>query len=84
MRAKTVFRRGDWVFIPPHEGPAVQQNVNIETGNSPDPQLYNLSADIGQITNQASERTDQVNEMAERLQEIRDSKRSVPVIRSTL
>ncbi|MDP6037502.1 MAG: arylsulfatase [Candidatus Latescibacteria bacterium] len=76
VRAKTVFRRGDWVYIPPHEGPAVQQNVNIETGNSPDPQLYNLSLDIGQATDQAAKHPDKVNEMAARLQEIRDGEKT--------
>ena len=34
IQARTVLRQGDWVFIPPHQGPPVNTNVNIETGNS--------------------------------------------------
>ena len=71
VQAKTVLRQGDWVFIPPHQGPSVNTNVNIETGNSPVPQLYNLSGDIGQIENVASIHPDVAERMAERLREIR-------------
>lgn len=71
VQAKTVLRQGDWVFIPPHQGPPVNTNVNIETGNSPVPQLYNLSGDIGQIENVASIYPDVAERMADRLQEIR-------------
>ena len=71
IQAKTVLRQGDWVFIPPHQGPPVNTNVNIETGNSPIPQLYNLSGDIGQIENVASIHPDVAERMADRLREIR-------------
>ena len=71
IQAKTVLRQGDWVFIPPHQGPPVNTNVNIETGNSPIPQLYNLSGDIGQIENVASIYPDVAERMADRLREIR-------------
>lgn len=71
VQAKTVLRQGDWVFIPPHQGPPVNKNVNIETGNSPVPQLYYLSGDIGQIENVASIYPDVAERMADRLREIR-------------
>ena len=71
VQAKTVLRQGDWVFIPPHQGPPVNTNVNIETGNSPVSQLYNLSGDIGQIENVASIHPDVAERMADRLREIR-------------
>ena len=71
IQAKTILRQGDWVFIPPHQGPPVNTNVNIETGNSPIPQLYNLSGDIGQIENVASIHPDVAERMADRLREIR-------------
>ena len=71
IQAKTVLRQGDWVFIPPHQGPPVNTNVNIETGNSPVPQLYYLSDDIGQIENVASIHPDVAERMADRLREIR-------------
>ena len=71
VQAKTVLRQGDWVFIPPHQGPPVNTNVNIETGNSPIPQLYNLSGDVGQIENVASIHPDVAERMADRLRAIR-------------
>ncbi len=71
IQAKTVLRQGDWVFIPPHQGPPVNTNVNIETGNSPVPQLYYLADDIGQIENMASIHPDVAERMANRLRQIR-------------
>ena len=71
IQARTVLRQGDWVFIPPHQGPPVNTNVNIETGNSPVPQLYYLADDIGQIENVASVYPDVAERMADRLREIR-------------
>ena len=71
IQARTVLRQGDWVFIPPHQGPPVNTNVNIETGNSPVPQLYYLADDIGQIENMASIHPDVAERMANRLREIR-------------
>ncbi|MBN1672599.1 MAG: arylsulfatase [Kiritimatiellae bacterium] len=77
-RAKTVYRKGDWVFIPPHDGPAMNTNTNIELGNSPDPQLYDLSQDIGQIRNVAAERPELAADMAARLEAIRKGARTRP------
>ena len=71
IQARTVLRQGDWVFIPPHQGPPVNTNVNIETGNSSVPQLYYLADDIGQIENVASIYPDVAERMADRLREIR-------------
>ncbi|MYB59346.1 MAG: arylsulfatase [Gemmatimonadetes bacterium] len=71
IQAKTILRQGDWVLIPPHQGPPVNTNVNIETGNSPVPQLYYLADDIGQIENVASVYPDVAKRMADRLREIR-------------
>lgn len=70
-KAKTVMRRNSWAFIPPHDGHAVNKGTNTEMGNSPEPQLYDLSEDIGQIRNLAGERTDLVEQMSARLEEIR-------------
>ena len=67
---KTVIRQKDWVFIPPHDGPAINKHTNTELGNSPDPQLYDLSQDIGQIKNVAAERDDLVKSMTARLEEV--------------
>ena len=74
--AKTVLRQGDLVFIPPHAGPAVYANTNIESGNAPEPQLYDLGADIGQVRNLAAERPEVVAAMTARLKEIRGGSRT--------
>ncbi|MHC4248667.1 MAG: sulfatase family protein [Planctomycetota bacterium] len=75
-RAKTVVRMGDMVYIPPHEGVAVAWHTKIETGNSSEPQLYDLAADVGQARNLAEERPDEVDRMAARLADIRASSRT--------
>ena len=68
--AKTVLRSGDWVFIPPHEGPALMPDKDIETGNSPEPQLYNLSDDFGQRDNLAPAQPDKLEELQQVLETI--------------
>ncbi len=60
---RTAFRKGDWVMIPPYEGPALIKSVNIEVGNSKDYQLYNLSEDIGQQHNLAESNPEKLAEM---------------------
>jgi len=76
LQAKTVLRQGDWVFIPPYPGPAMNTNTYIETGNSDEPQLYDLSQDIGQVRNLADENADRVQAMSERLNEILNGNRT--------
>ncbi len=75
-RAKTVLRQGNMVYIPPHEGPAMNASTNTELGNSSEPQLYDLGEDVGQIRNIASENTEVIAAMNVRLQAIRDGERS--------
>lgn len=65
--------KGDWKYIEPGKGPAVAQYVNIELGNSPQPQLYNLKADIGEQQNLADQYPDKVKELQLLLEEIRNS-----------
>lgn len=74
MQAKTVLRHKDWVYIPPYKGHAIEQNTQMELGNAPDPQLYNLSMDIGQMRNLAKERPAIVEQMAARREQILTSK----------
>lgn len=68
MQAKTVVRAGDWAYIPPYAGPAVSQHTHTELGNAREPQLYDLSADIGQRRNLAGERPEVVAELEARLE----------------
>jgi arylsulfatase A-like enzyme len=77
-KQKTVFRQGNWVFIPPHDGPAMNVSTNTELGNSPDPQLYDLSLDVGQITNVAETQSARAKQMSGRLTEIVNGKRTRP------
>ncbi len=62
---------GNWKFIPPNNGQKVQVNTNTETGNDPEPQLYDLSKDIGEKTNLAAQYPDRVKAMREHLTQIR-------------
>lgn len=80
-QAKTVLRKDKWVYIPPHDGPAVNVNTNTEMGNSSDPQLYDLSQDIGQIRNVAAEHAAIVGSLSARLESILKSNRTRPSAR---
>ncbi len=63
-------RDGAWKYISPGTGPKIEKNTNTEMGTDPGPQLYDLSADIGESTNLAAEHPDKVTEMAEKLRKI--------------
>lgn len=69
--SRTALRKGDWVMIPPYDGPARNKQVNIELGNSKDYQLYNVKDDIGQQNNLAEAEPEKLNEMIERYKAIR-------------
>jgi len=60
---RTALRKGEWVLIPPYKGPARNERVNIELGNSSDYQLYNLSEDLGERNNLAESHPDKLAEM---------------------
>lgn len=82
-QARVVLRRQNWTYIPPHDGPAVSATTNIELGNSREPQLYDLSLDIGQITNLATADKARVDRMETRLAEVFGGERTRPVGRDT-
>lgn len=65
---------GNWKYIKPGKGPAVNTNTNIELGNSPDPQLYNLETDIREQQNLASEYPEKVKQLQLKLENIIASK----------
>jgi arylsulfatase A-like enzyme len=64
-------RAGSWKYIEPSEGPTINKFVNIELGASPQPQLYDLAADIGERRNLAARYPERVKEMAATLARIR-------------
>ncbi|MDI1324106.1 MAG: arylsulfatase [Algoriphagus sp.] len=68
---KTALRAGDWMMIPPYPGPEVEKNVNIEMGNSPNYQLYNLKDDPGQKNNLAESNPEKLEEMVQQFKTIR-------------
>jgi len=67
MQAKTVYRQGHWAFIPPYAGRAVSEHTNTELGNAAEPQLYDLSSDLGQRANVAADHEDLVAQMTARI-----------------
>ncbi len=69
--SRTAVRKGDWVMIPPYKGPAVNISVNIELGNSPKYQLFNLKEDPGQQNNLATSESEKLQEMIKTFESIR-------------
>ena len=67
---------GDWKYIVPNKGPKVSQFTNIEMGNDPAPQLYNLKDDISETKNLAAVNPEKVKEMESLLQKIKDDGRT--------
>lgn len=68
---RTAFRQGDWVMIPPYNGPAVNTWVDIELGNSRQYQLYDLSKDPGEQHNLADEKPEKLKQMLQDFEKIR-------------
>lgn len=62
---------GNWKLIAPGNGPKYNRNTNTEMGNDPQPQLYDLSKDIAEQRNLASEYPDRVKAMLDRLNGLR-------------
>lgn len=70
--AQTLVREGRWVYIPSYPGPRLFGDKQVESGHSDEPQLYDMSADIGQRDNLASVRTEKVAELQALLAAIRE------------
>jgi len=60
---RTLIRDTEWVMIPSYPGEPLYKAVNIETGFSPEVQLYHLKNDPGQKKNLAPGEKDRVNKM---------------------
>ncbi len=56
--------KGEWKYIEPSNEQAIAVLTNIELGNSPSAQLYNLKSDIGEKKNLAVEYPEKAKEMA--------------------
>jgi arylsulfatase A-like enzyme len=66
----------DWKYIEPSQGPAVNEEVNIELGNDPAPQLYHLKKDMGEKANVAAAHLLVVKQLADLLNTVRTQGRS--------
>ncbi len=61
---KKAYRNGDWLLIPPYQGPAKPPwGVDAETGFSKEVQLYNVELDPKQINNVAEDNKQLVNDL---------------------
>ena len=69
-------RVGPWKYIEPAKGQKINSNTNTETGNDAQPQLYDLSTDLGERMNLASQNPDKVMELQLQLDKIRQSVRT--------
>lgn len=56
-------RTANWKYIEPGPGPARNTNTNIDLGNAPEPQLYDLKADIGETNNVAAANPQKIAEL---------------------
>jgi arylsulfatase A-like enzyme len=60
---RLAFRQGDYAFIPPYKGNAMNKEVNIEVGAAADVQLYDVKNDPAQKVNIAKDNPEKVKEM---------------------
>ena len=67
-----------WKYIEPSDRRPFNANANIEMGNAPHPQLYNLANDLGEQHNLADEHPEIVEEMSALLQQIKAAGSSRP------
>jgi len=63
--------QGDWKYISPGYGSAINQQVNIELGNNIRPQLYNLKNDSGEKNNLADQNPVIVKKLMDKLMEVK-------------
>jgi arylsulfatase A-like enzyme len=72
--AGLALRSGDWKFIPARKG--APNTKLMRTGNSPEPQLYNLATDPAEKVNLAKQNPDKVKELSAVLEGVRQEKPS--------
>jgi len=64
----------EWKYIPSFIGQPIMLHVNVETGFSIQPQLYNLKSDISEKENVAEKYPDILKLLADKLEEIKNKK----------
>ena len=70
---------GRWKYLRPGNGPAYLKAVNIELGNSKEPQLYDLKKDPKEKINVAGQNPELVKKMAAQLEKIVDGRYGLPL-----
>ncbi|MBK3519739.1 sulfatase family protein [Carboxylicivirga marina] len=74
LQGRLAYREGDWVLIPPYKGgKKISWGVDMETGFSSKPQLYNVKEDPGQQNDLADEMPEKVQQMQLKFNAIRTS-----------
>ncbi len=64
LQGRLAYREASWVLIPPHKGPKkISWGVDMETGFSLKPQLYNVKDDPSQQNDLADEYPEKVEQM---------------------
>lgn len=67
------YTKGNWKYIEPNANQPVNKLTGTELGNNPKPQLYDLSKDLAEKNNLASQYPNKVKLMGEELQRIKDA-----------
>ena len=63
--------KGQWKYIEPSDGPAIEYWTKMELGNDKQPQLYDLSSDPSEKTNVSKQYPDIVKELSELLESVK-------------
>jgi Domain of unknown function len=64
---------GEWKYIEPSNGGAINKNTNTELGNLKTAQLYNLKTDPGEKNNIAEKEIERTRELKELLEKVKGS-----------
>ena len=64
--------KGQWKYIEPSDGPAIEYWTKMELGNDKQPQLYDLSSDPSEKTNVSKQYPDIVKELSELLESVKE------------
>lgn len=67
--------KDNWKYIEPSKGPKMSVQTNTELGNNPEPQLYDLSKDLGETNNLATTNPTKLKEMQDLLKEIKEKRK---------
>ena len=68
--------RGQWKYIEPGKGAKIDSATNMELGNDPRPQLYNLANDLDEQHNVATQHLAKVEQLGNLLKKIREQGRT--------